>query len=147
MIVYPSTDYNSWVSVSDAQTYLSTRLHADEWDALSSDAEREVALQTAFRSLNGLDLNISCDADFVISSTAYTALEQEKLLTALKQAQCEQALHELKFDVDDQAVKHVALGGMLSLTLNPNEKPPRHSERALAILRPYLRVRTVARFR
>ena len=148
MIVYPTSNFDSWISVADAQTYLSTRLHADEWHALSSDAEKEVALQTAFRSLSGLDLNITFDDDGLISSTAYTGTEQAKILTALEQAQCEQALHELKFDVDAQAVKNVSLGGMLSFTLNPGEeKPPRYSERALATLRPYLRARTVSRVR
>jgi hypothetical protein len=148
MIVYPTANYDSWISVADAQAYLSTRLHADEWEALSTDALKEVPLQMAFRSLNGLDLNIILDDDGLISSTAYTSTEQGKILTASKQAQCEQALHELKFDVDAQAVKSVSLGGMLSFTLNPGEeKPPRYSERALAILKPYLRARTLSRFR
>ena len=148
MIVYPTENYDSWISVADAQTYLSTRLHADEWDALSSDAEREVALQTAFRSINGLDLNVTFDDDLIISTAAYTDTEQAKILTALEQAQCEQSLHELKYDVDAQAVKSVSLGGMLSFTLNPGEeKPPRYSERALGFLRSYLRARTLARFR
>jgi hypothetical protein len=147
MIVYPDSSYDSWINVADAQTYLSTRLHADAWDALASDSEKEVALQTGFRSINGLDLNITFDDDLIISATAYTDTEQTKILTALKQAQCEQALHELKYDVDNLGVKSVSLGGMLSFTLNGDEKPPRHSERALAILRPYLRVRSVARFR
>ena len=147
MIVYPNSNYDSWISVADAQTYLRTRLHADEWDALASDSEKEVALQTGFRSINGLDLNITFDDDLIISATAYTDTEQTKITTALKQAQCEQALHELKFDVDVQGVKSVSLGGSLAFTLNGDEKPPRHSERALAILRPYLRARTVARFR
>ena len=148
MIVYPNSSYDSWISVADAEAYLATHLRVDDWDALASDAEKEVALQTAFRSINGLDLNVTFDDDGLISSTAYTGTEQGKILTALEQAQCEQALHELRFDIDNQAVKSVSLGGMLSFTLNPGEeKPPRHSERALAILRPYLRARTVARFR
>lgn len=149
MITYPSSGYDSWISVADAEAYLATHLRVDEWDALSSDAEKEIALQTAFRSIKGLDLSITFDDDDdLISSTAYTTTEQGKILTALEGAQCEQALHELKFDVDGQAVKSVSLGGALSFTLNSGEeKPPRYSERALAILRPYLRARTLSRFR
>ena len=148
MITYPTTDYDSWISLAEAEAYLATRLRIDEWDALATDAEKEVALQTAFRSIAALDLNVTFDDDLIISTTAYTDTEQSKILTALERSQCEQALHELKYDVDAQAVKSVALGGVLSFTLNPGEeKPPRHSERALASLRPYLRARTVARFR
>ena len=148
MIVYPNSNYDSWISIADAEAYLATHLRVDEWDALATDAEKEVALQTAFRSINGLDLNVTFDDAGVISSTAYTSTEQGKILTALERAQCEQALHELKFDIDNQGVKSVSLGGMLSFTLNPgDEKPPRYSERALAILRPYLQARTVTRVR
>ena len=148
MIVYPNSNYDSWISVADAEAYLATRLRIDEWDALASDAEKEVALQTAFRSINGLDLSVTFDDAGVISTTAYTDTEQAKILTALELAQAEQSLHELQFDIDNQGVKSVSLGGMLSFTLNPGEeKPLRYSERALATLRPYLRARTLSRFR
>ena len=148
MIVYPTENYDSWISVADAQTYFDSRLRCDEWAALATDAEKEVALQTGFRSINELDLNIAFDDDLIISTTAYTDTEQAKILTALELAQAEQSLHELRFDIDNQGVKSVSLGGMLSFTLNPGEeKPPRYSERALAILRPYLRAKTLSRFR
>ena len=148
MIVYPTTDYDSYISLANAEAYLATHLRVDEWDALATDVEKEVALQTAFRSLNGLDLSITFDDTGLLSSAAYTVTEQGKILTALERAQCEQALHELKFDADAQAVKSVSLGGSLSFTLNPgDEKPPRYSERALSILRPYLRAKTVTRVR
>ena len=148
MIVYPNSNYDSWISIADAEAYLATHLRVDEWDALATSAEKEVALQTAFRSINGLDLNITFDDTGLFSSAAYTGTEQGKILTALERAQCEQSLHELRFDIDNQGVKSVSLGGMLSFTLNPGEeKPLRYCERALATLRPYLRARTLSRFR
>ena len=144
MIVYPDPNYVSWISVEEAEAYFETRLRADEW----ATGQEETALQTAFRSLKGLDLALYLNEQGLLSDAFYTAAQKEEILNALKEAQCEQALHELKFDVDGQAVKSVSLGGMLSFTLNPGEeKAPRYSERALMILRPWLRGRTVQRVR
>ena len=48
MIVYPETDYDSWISESEADTYFEGRLNSDEWN----DSPKEVAIVTAYRDLN-----------------------------------------------------------------------------------------------
>jgi hypothetical protein len=128
LIEYPTEDYNSWVTEDQADEYFEDRLNADPWDT----ANKEAALITAFRSLNGLGLTID-------------PTEAEEL-EALQQAQCEQALHEIINDLDSPNLSRMSLGGMLSVNL-PDTPPPRYSERALSILRPYLTARTVARTR
>ena len=132
MIVYPDDNYDSWISEDDADTYFEGRLNVDEW--LGAE-QPEAALMTAFRSLNELSLDLS-DLE-----------EDEDLLTALKQAQCEQALHELKHDLSTAKVQGVSLGGLLSVKFSGDQRPPRYSDRALAILRPYVTGRTVTRTR
>ena len=127
MIIYPDENYTSWISEDDADEYFETRLNAAEWDA----ADPEMALQTAFRSLNELDLDIDLDED-------------ESPLQALKQAQCEQAIHELKNELDNQSLESMNLSGGLPVKIKP---APRYSERALAILRPYIVMPTVSRLR
>ena len=145
MIVYPEENYNSYCDEDFAFEYFETRLNADAWDALSN---KEPALMTAFRSLAELMLNISFDEDEIISSDIYTDAEAETILTALKQAQCEQCLHELIHDLDNPKISSLNLGGILSVKIPTNQTPPpRHSERALAILRPYIVGRTVTRTR
>lgn len=144
MIVYPLENYDSWISEEDADTYFDSRLHAEAWNTPSTD----VALQTAFRSINELNLNITLDDDGVIASSIYSDAEAATILTALQQAQCEQALHELRNDLEDQAISSVSFGGLLSVKLPKSEAPPpRYAERAMAILRPYLVLKTVTRTR
>lgn len=145
MIVYPNSDYDSWISVDDADTYFETRLNSTEWNG------EEAALQTAFRSLQELDLDLvfESETNLVLSSAYYTDAEISKIITALKQAQCEQCLFELKNDPDGQAIEGFSLGGLLKVTL-PDKKgkqPPRFSQRAIAILRPYIKAATVTRTR
>lgn len=127
MIIYPDENYTSWVSEDEADEYFESRLNASEWDA----ANKEMALQTAFRSLNELNLNIDLEAD-------------ESPLQTLKQAQCEQAIHELKHQLDDQSLESLSLAGGLAVKIIP---APRYSERALAILRPYIVIPSVNRTR
>lgn len=127
MITYPNENYTSWVSEDDADAFFETRINSAEWDA----ADPEMALQTAFRSLNELNLNIDLD-------------EGESPLQTLKQAQCEQAIHGLKHQLDDQSLESLSLAGGLAVKIIP---APRYSERALAILRPYIVVSTVSRTR
>ena len=87
------------------------------------------------------------EGDLTLSSD-YTAVEAAKILDCLQRAQAEQALHELKNDLDAQAISSVSFGGLLSVKIPADQTPPpRHSERALAILRPYLVARTVTRTR
>jgi len=130
MIVYPDDNYDSFISEADADEYFETRLNADKWDT----ANKEAALMTAFRSLQ--ELNIEID------------LTDSDQLTALKNSQCEQALHELINALDNPGVTSMSLGGVLSVKLDPGHVPPdRFSKRALAILKPYLSISTIARTR
>jgi len=119
MIVYPNTGYDSFISLDDAETYFSTRLHSDEFVS-ASDANQGAALITAFRSINELDLTID-------------PTESDQI-QALKDAQCEQALYELKEDLDSQNLTSFDLLGIKT----SKKELPRYSQRALAILSPYI---------
>lgn len=133
MTVYPASGYNSFVSLSDANAYFTDRLNADAWDGTTG---KEAALITAFRSLSELDIVID--------------LSDAVQLQAIKDAQCEQALHELIniSSLDGSKINELSLGGLLKVSI-PDEKAgaPRFSSRALNILRPYLRGRSIARTR
>jgi hypothetical protein len=130
LIIYPDENYNSWISEADAEDYFEMRLNTEPWDT----ADREAALITAFRSLAEFDLTID-------------PTEGDQLV-ALKNAQCEQALHELKNDTEGLGISGLSLGGMVSVKIPANQiPPPRYSERALAILRPNITARTVKRTR
>ena len=130
LIYYPDENYNTWISEYDADDFFETRLNADQQDA----ANKEAALITAFNSINELDLTI------------YPTESDQ--LTALKNAQCEEVLHELINNAEAGAVSTLSLQGLLSVKI-PESKtsPPRYSERALAILRLYIRARPVTRNR
>ncbi len=147
MIVYPTSNYSSWISEADSHTYFANRLNASVWDG----ADAESALMTAFNSLKELNLNIEfeneAEGDLTLSSS-YSAIEAAKILDCLQRGQSEQALHELKNDLDAQALSSFSFGGMLKVQLPKSETPPpRYSERALNILRPFLIARTVIRTR
>lgn len=145
LINYPTENYNSWLDEDEALEYFESRLNADKWDACTAP---EAALQTAFRSLAELNLDITFDDDKVISEPFYTAFEAADILEDLQQAQCEQALHELANDLDSRPITSLNLGGMLAAKIpDKYSKPSRFSERALAILRPYIIARTVSRTR
>lgn len=137
LTVYPTDNYNSWISEADAEEYFDTRLYAEEWD---SSHDQEAALLMAFRSLAELNIDLT-DLD---SSDADTAAA---ILAALQEAQCEQALHELKNDLQANTAQAVGLAGLISVKFQPQDHPARYSERALAILRPYLSVHTITRTR
>ncbi|BBO73872.1 hypothetical protein DSCW_12890 [Desulfosarcina widdelii] len=121
MIVYPATGYNSFISTDDAENYFEGRLYSEEF--ITSPAQ-EAALITAFHAINALDVTIDA------TDTAQ--------LQALKNAQCEQALHELRTDLDAQ----VKTLGLPDLKIQQPERP-RYSERAMDFLRPYMTVRTI----
>jgi len=145
MIVYPNENYDSWISEDLADLYLETRLNADSWFA---SGNKEAALMTAFRSINELGINLEFDENKILSDTYYTDTQRADILNSLQIAQCEQTLHELKHDLDSSNISGLSLGGLLSVKLPANQAPPpRHAERALTILRPYIRSRTVARTR
>ena len=118
LTVYPDTGYDSFIAADDADDYFASRLHADAWTDATTPTT-EAALATAFRSLAELDITI----DPTVAAD----------LKALQDAQCEQALHELKSG-DPAGFGFMGFGG---LQITPKETP-RFSERALAILRPYL---------
>ena len=125
LIVYPAGGCNSFVSVEDATAYFSNRLNSG--DFLDAD-DPDSALVTAFRALNELTVTIDpTDA---------------AQLKALKDAQCEQALHELHANIDEP-VSFLSIPGLQV------KKPeaPRFSDRALGILRPYMSAPVVTRIR
>lgn len=122
MIVYPDANYNSWISEDDADTYFETRLDSEPWIAAGN---KEAALITAFQSIDEL----------------YMLIDPVKAdnLNALKQAQCEEALHELRYNINGLSISSLTFGGLLSVKVPENQLPTtRYSRRALAILRPFL---------
>ena len=132
MIVYPTENYNSFISVADADTYFDDRLNAGPWDGATS---KEAALVTAYRSLAD-ELSIVID------------LSDADQFQAIRQAQCEQALWELENNLSGQALSGLTLGGLLSVKIPSDKTPPaRYSPRTLALLRPYLRGRSITRTR
>lgn len=145
LIAYPNAGYNTWIDEGGAEEHFQNRLHTDDW--LAADASTQAAaLLMAFRSLNELDFDLLWKADKTLADS-YTEARKAEILAALKQAQCEEALHLLRHDVDTMGLQAVSLGGMLSFKLDPGQNPPRHSQRALDILRPILKRMAVARFR
>ncbi len=130
-IVYPNDNYNSYISEDDADVYFESRLNAEPWDT----ANKEAALITAFQSLAELNLDID-------------PTESDQL-EALKNAQCEQALHELKNDPESPGISSLNLGGgLLSVKIPESKTPPsRFSKRALSILRSYISGRSIKRTR
>jgi len=118
LIVYPDTGYVTFLDTDDADIYFTTRLNSEAWaDATAPIAE--AALVTAFRAISELDITI----DPTVAAE----------LQALADAQCEQALHELTRG-DPADFGFLGWGG---LQITPKQQS-RYSERALAILRPYL---------
>ena len=135
--VYPASGFNTWIAVEDAEVYFNSRLNSTAWNRLDS-LDQEAALLTAFRTLSALQLDIT---------------DQERtnppavLLKALQQAQCEQALHELIRDLDSQQAESVSIAGLLSAKMAPRKKSDRYSERALEMLRAWLVLPSIKRFR
>jgi hypothetical protein len=145
LIAYPNAGYNTWIDEDGAEAHFEDRLHTDDW--LAADAATQAAaLLMAFRSLNELDFDLQWKADKTLADS-YTDAQKAEILAALKQAQCEEALHLLRYDTEGVGVQAVSLGGMLSFKLDPGQNPPRYSQRAMDILRPLLKGRSVARFR
>lgn len=145
LIAYPDTGYNTWIDEAGAEEHFENRLHTDDW--LAADVSTQAAaLLMAFRSLNELDFDLQWKADKTLADL-YTDARKTEILAALKQGQCEEALHLLRHDIDTVGVQAVSLGGMLSVKLDPGQNPPRHSQRALDILRPILKRKAVGRFR
>lgn len=148
LIAYPDAGYNTWIDQDGAEAHFASRLHTDDW--LAADAATQAAaLIMAFRSLNELEFNLWWKLDKTLADR-YSDAQKDEILAALKQAQCEEAFYLLRYDADEvQSVQGVSLGGMLSVKLESSgQNPlPRHSQRAMDILRPLLKGRAVARFR
>jgi hypothetical protein len=145
LIDYPSAGYNSWTDLAGAEAHFTDRLHTDDW--LAADAATQTsALLMAIRSLNELEFNLWWKLDKTLADR-YTDAQKAEIMAALKQAQCEEALHLLRYDTDGVSVQAVSLGGMFSVKLDPGQNPLRHSQRAMDIMRPLLKRRAVARFR
>jgi hypothetical protein len=125
--VYPATGYNSFISQEDAAVYFSNRLNAGDYLDLTLDAQSD-ALVTAFRALQELDIVID--------------LTDAAALAAIRYAQCEQALHEAHDNIDDQTP-------LLQIQGIRVKKPetPRFSDRALGLLKPYMRALVLTRLR
>jgi hypothetical protein len=145
LIAYPDAGYNTWIDEDGAAEHFANRLHTDDW--LAADAATQAAaLLMAFRSLNELEFNLWWKLDKTLADR-YTDAQKAEILAALKQAQCEEALHLLRYDTEGVGVQAVSLGGIFSVKLDPGQNPPPHSQRAMDILRPILKSRSVARFR
>ena len=132
MIVYPTDSYNSFISLADAVTYFEGRLHSDEFTGAVT-ATQEAALITAFRALQEFSFSITFDDDDIIDADTYTAAQIATILQALQYAQYEQALYELKLDLDQQ----FSYLGIPGLQMTKKEQP-RYSPRALKIIGPYI---------
>jgi len=140
LIEYPKIGYNSYCDEDFADEYFDTRLNADAWDT----SNKEIALMTAFRSLNEMTLNIIFEDDKTLSDS-YTDSEKAEILKDIQEAQCEQTLHELQNDLDTIQLSYLNISGLA--VKMPDKQPERFSPRALAILRSYLIARSVTRFR
>jgi len=132
MVVYPTESYNSWISLADAITYFEGRLHSDEFTGAVT-ATQEASLITAFRALNEFSFSIEFDDDDVIDTGTYTTAQIATILQALQHAQCEQALYELKLDLDSQFSQL----DIPDLKMRKKEMP-RYSSRALKLIGPYI---------
>jgi len=143
MIVYPTTNYNSWISETEVEDYFENHLNAGSWDALS---EYDPVMITAFRALQELDLNIVFASDGTISNAVYSDSEIAEILQDLQFAQAEQMLHELDTDIYGQQLSYLSLSG-LTVKMPDNSKPERFSAKAMAILRPYIQAPVISRYR
>ena len=131
LVVYPSDNHDSWISLTDANTYMLKRLHTQTWTG-TLDNDLNAALQMAFRTME--ELNI--DLDYLTTGTTDQAAA---LLVVLKRAQCEQALYELENSESARDVSALGLDGLIDVKFSKGSgKVSRYSDRALAILRDYL---------
>ena len=127
MVIYPNENFDTFVSMGEAESYMRSRLHSGAYTS-ADNVDKLAAIKTAFRALSELDITLDPDDT-----------DQTK---ALKTAQCEQALYEIKHDTDNQFQYLMTAGVMMS-----KKEASRYSERALALLRPYIRAASVSRFR
>jgi len=147
--VYPTSDYNSWISYIDTCRYFDSHIDADTWHSAPQNL-REAALITAFHQLQELAVDLS-DLRNEISfekADGSTTTPKDELVNALKRGQCEQALHILRHGIYSSEINRFSLGGLLSVSLNKGETSPGdYSERCLSVLHSYIQVKTVAKVR
>jgi len=140
LTVYPATDYDTWLSLTDANQYMLKRLHAETWIG-TLDEDLIKAMQMAFGTMSMLDV----DLDYLTTGTTDQAAA---LLVALKRAQCEQALYEIENSESARDVSVLGLDGLVDVKFSKGSgKVSRYSDRAIAILRPYLKSNVIKRFR
>ncbi len=149
LTVYPTSDYNSWISYVDACRYFDSHLDSDTWHS-AHQTLREAALITAFHQLQELGVDLS-DLRNEISyekADGSTTTPKAELVNALKRGQCEQALHILRNGIVSSEVNRISLGGMLSVAFDKGETSPGdYSERCLAVLHSYIVVKTISKVR
>jgi len=149
LTVYPSESYNSWISYGDACEYFESHVDSDIWHSTPM-TPREASLITAFHQLEELGVDL-VDLRNEISYEKYdgfTTTLKDELLNTLKRAQCEQALHILRHGIYSSEVNRFSLGGLLSVSLEKGETSPGdYSERCLAVLHSYIRVKTISKVR
>ena len=78
MPVYPAADYESWISIEDADTYFESRLNSDAWINLDFDSDKSIALRTAFRVLGMLPLTLD-DLDTIRRADLLKALRKRSV--------------------------------------------------------------------
>ena len=140
LVVYPTDNYDSWISLMDANSYMLKRLHTTAWIG-SLDDQLVAALQQAFRTME--ELNIVID-DLTTGTTDQAAA----LLVTLKRGQAEQALYELENSEAAREVSALGLDGLIDVKFSKGSgKVSRYSDRAVAILRDYLKGNVTNRFR
>jgi hypothetical protein len=128
LIQYPTTNYNSMVSLDEADSHFADDLYATEFNA-STDAVKSAALVTAFRMLtNELDLDLDFDD-----------LEEEEQ-EALELANLLQANHLIKMgDPSTPSLNSLDLGKVLTVKLDQSKNSPqRICVEALRALRSYI---------
>jgi len=132
LIKYPDTGYNSYLTDTEADVYFETRLGSEEW---SSCGNQEAALITAFNMLQEMDYTVLFD------------LTDADILALAQKAQCEQALHIVKHDLDEIPLKQLGLGGLLQITPDSKHDVEVIAPRAVGFLRDYMIRPGVARIR
>ena len=101
------TSANSYISEADADTYFSTRLHADAWTAATT-AQKEAVLQWATRVLDweawlgnrtSFTQALRWPRSDVLNRDQDDALDEDTIPAFLEEATCELALVLLSSDV------------------------------------------------
>lgn len=142
---------DTYIILENAETYLSANYASAEltfWDALE-DSAKEILLRKAVKSIDGQRLagrkaNITQDLEFpraIFSPTMFQYVTQTDIPTAVKYAQCEEALALLKgipkrIELQRQGVKSFRLGD-LAEEYNGNGNIL-NSSIATKLLKPYL---------